>query len=104
MAAVEVACQAWADCEGSAAVAAVRALCRNEGDATALAKAVARRLRSFLVQAFSNRVLRYRIRTKISQLMTPQQTLVSPCFSLITGLRSLDPSRGDAADLRAVVA
>ena len=64
MAAVEVACKAWADCEGSEAVAAVCALCRISGDVSAVAKAVARRLRTFLVQAFSNRGLRYRIRTK----------------------------------------
>lgn len=67
MAAVEASCKAWADCEGSAAVAAVCALCRISGDVSAVAKAVARRLRTFLVQAFSNRGLRYRIKTKSEQ-------------------------------------
>ena len=64
MAAVEIACQTWADREEGESVAAVRALCRIRGDGTAIAKAVARRLRTFLVQAFSNRVQRYLIGTK----------------------------------------
>ena len=63
MAAVDIACQAWADCEGSEAVAAVRALCRISGDVTAVGKAVGRRLRTFLVQASPNRGQQYRIGT-----------------------------------------
>ncbi len=53
--AVEIACRTWADREEGEVVAAVRALCRIRGDGSAIAKAVARRLRTFLVQALSNR-------------------------------------------------